>query len=271
MISTAPDADWPDGLLAAVEDAGLNATAPPQQRWLDGWLVRTWPGSARRSRCINALGTGRRPLADRVSEAERLCRTQAVPLLFRITPFTQPPDLQGALATLGFQAVDLSWVMVTDRLEPRRGNDPPGLERVSHETFAEIVGAMRGTPSSDRTLLATRLHRAPVEHLGFVLRPSPEAPPSACGQVVLDGPLAGLYDVVVAASERGRGWGRRLCHMLLDVAAAQGAQRAYLQVDAANVPARALYRELGFRDAYTYHYLERAGDPTPPHAHPAPA
>ena len=28
-----------EALLSRVEDAGLNASAPPQQRWLDGWLL----------------------------------------------------------------------------------------------------------------------------------------------------------------------------------------------------------------------------------------
>ena len=30
----------PAALLSRIEDAGLNASAPPQQRWLDGWIVR---------------------------------------------------------------------------------------------------------------------------------------------------------------------------------------------------------------------------------------
>lgn len=41
--------------LSRIEDAGLNASAPPQQRWLDGWLLRYCPGKAKRARCINAL------------------------------------------------------------------------------------------------------------------------------------------------------------------------------------------------------------------------
>jgi ribosomal protein S18 acetylase RimI-like enzyme len=34
----------------------------------------------------------------------------------------------------------------------------------------------------------------------------------------------------------------------------RGAKTAYLQVDAVNVPARALYDRMGFIDAYAYHY-----------------
>jgi hypothetical protein len=36
-------------LLRRVEDAGLNASAPPQQLWMHGWLVRFSPGKAKRA------------------------------------------------------------------------------------------------------------------------------------------------------------------------------------------------------------------------------
>ena len=51
--------------LARIEDAGLNASAPAQQRLLDGWLLRFSPGKAKRARCINALSAGRLPLAEK--------------------------------------------------------------------------------------------------------------------------------------------------------------------------------------------------------------
>jgi ribosomal protein S18 acetylase RimI-like enzyme len=47
---------------------------------------------------------------------------------------------------------------------------------------------------------------------------------------------------------------------LLDRARRSGARIAYLQVDAANAPARRIYDRLGFRDAYSYHYRTPAAD-----------
>ena len=48
MAAAPADEDLPFDatLLSRVEDAGLNASAPPQQRWLDGWLIRFSPGKA---------------------------------------------------------------------------------------------------------------------------------------------------------------------------------------------------------------------------------
>jgi ribosomal protein S18 acetylase RimI-like enzyme len=36
----------------------------------------------------------------------------------------------------------------------------------------------------------------------------------------------------------------------------QGARVGYLQVEADNAPARAIYRRLGFADAFAYHYRQ---------------
>ena len=57
-----------------------------------------------------------------------------------------------------------------------------------------------------------------------------------------------------APAVRGRGLSRRLCALLLAQAREQGARIAYLQVDADNHAARAVYHRLGFADAFAYHY-----------------
>jgi ribosomal-protein-alanine N-acetyltransferase len=57
-----------------------------------------------------------------------------------------------------------------------------------------------------------------------------------------------LLNVAVHADHRGTSIGRRLLEHVLDDGRATGARVVYLEVRAGNVPARRLYRRLGFRD-----------------------
>jgi GNAT superfamily N-acetyltransferase len=248
-------------LLSRIEDAGLNASAPPQQVWLDGWLVRFSPGKAKRSRCINAVASGRLPLVARMEHCERIYRDAGLPLFVRITPFTRPATLDDWLAGRGFHRVDETRVMVATEIpeQPEAIDSAYSLERLSHDDFAEQVGTMRASPVGQRAAHAERLAQSPVPYQGWVLRTRDDGTIVVCGQMATDAELVGLYDVFTHPDHRGQGLARRLCALLLARARAQGARVAYLQVDAANLPARAIYRRLGFVDAYAYHY--RAADP----------
>jgi GNAT superfamily N-acetyltransferase len=240
-----------DPFLSRVEDAGLNASAPPEQRWLDGWLLRFSPGKARRARCINAVADGRLPLAERLHLAEAAYREAGLPLILRCTPFTRPPDLEANVAQRGWRAFDDTRVMLRRDLRPA---DPDRLapQPVSGQDYAEIVGALRGSPVAQRQAHARRLLASPVPYEGFVVRDGDQV--LACGQFAREADLVGLYDVFVAPDARGRGLARRLCAWLLDRALARGARHAYLQVEGDNHAARAVYHRLGFSDAYAYHY-----------------
>src|SRR3954471_19177261 len=93
-------------LLARVEEAGLNASAPPQQLLIDGWLVRFCPGKAKRARCVNAISPGRLPLADKLALCQQIYDAADLPLFLRMTPFSAPPELDAELDRLGLRRVD---------------------------------------------------------------------------------------------------------------------------------------------------------------------
>jgi hypothetical protein len=101
-----------EALLCRVEDAGINASAPPQQRWMDGWLVRYNPGKAKRARCINAVAAGRLPVADKLRLAAQVFEEAQLPMVVRMTPFSQPSGLDAHLAGAGFGQIDDTRVMV---------------------------------------------------------------------------------------------------------------------------------------------------------------
>jgi ribosomal-protein-alanine N-acetyltransferase len=98
----------------------------------------------------------------------------------------------------------------------------------------------------------------------------------ALGQVMAD--QAELLTIAVAPEDRRQGLGRRLLGAFLSACAARGAETVFLDVDAGNAPALALYHSEGFlevgrRRAY-YHapdgrstdalVLRRAARPAPP-------
>jgi ribosomal protein S18 acetylase RimI-like enzyme len=254
-------ARFPAALLSRVEDAGLNASAPPQQRWIDGWLVRFSAGKAKRARCVNAVAVGQLPVAEKLALCQQVFDEARLPLIVRITPMSQPRTLDAWLESEGLRSFDDTRVMILADLshpdaEPL--DDDVSLQRVGHSAFAQIVGQLRGSPLSQQQAHAQRLELAPVPFEGWVLRRTGESAVLACGQTAAEADMVGLYDVFTASHERNQGWARRLCAELLRRAHRIGARTAYLQVDASNVAARSVYRRLGFADGYAYHYRTAA-------------
>lgn len=255
---TGLSADVDPGLLARIEDAGLNASAPPQQLWVDGWLLRYSQGKAKRARCVNAVALGLRPVQEKLAECAKVLAAVGLPLIFRITPFTLPGTLDAQLAAQGLVRFDHTRVMVLDDLNAIESPAPKpecSIREIALEPFAQRVGALRGSPLSQRQAHAQRLANAPVPFTAFELRVRDEV--LACGQFAIEGELVGLYDIFTAPNARGRGLARRLCQRLLVMARDRGAAHAYLQVDSDNAAARAVYLGLGFIDGYSYHYRTR--------------
>ncbi len=246
-------------LLSRIEDAGLNASAPPQQLWLDGWLVRFSPGKAKRARCVNAVAAGHLPIDDRLRACEAVFAEAGLPMIVRITPFTLPQELDALLDSQGLHRFDDTRVMALAHL-PASAIEavlPAGAEvhSIGLEAFAQRVGGLRGSPLSQRQAHGQRLQNSPVPFHAFELHVESEL--VACGQFAIEGALVGLYDVFTAPNARGRGYAGALCRHLLQLAHTRGANHAYLQVEGDNHAARAVYRRLGFADAYAYHYRTR--------------
>lgn len=241
-------------LLAPIEDAGLNASAPTQQRWLGGWLLRLAPGKSRRTRCVDALAVGPLPLDEVLQRAEASYMQSGLPFIVRITPFSQPAELDARLAARGHARIDDVRVMVRTGLGGVQASASQALafESLGHGAFAQALGALRESPLASSQAHAERLRTSAVPYSGVLLRD--QGVPVACGQYALEDDLVGLYDIYTAEPFRGRGLAGLVCEHLLRQAHVRGARTAYLQVDACNKAARGVYARLGFRDAYAFHY-----------------
>ena len=253
--------------LARIEDAGINASAPREQLWIDGWLVRFSPGKAKRARCIQAVAAGRSSLEAKLDRCLPVYTQAGLQPYVRITPFSQPARLDFELAQLGWETVDDTRVMVLERdgrataiadsvtaaaTRDRPPNDV-SVRPASHGAFCAWVGTARRSSEREIRAHVERVAASPVPYrpwLAFTI----DGKVVAGGQLVREGDVAGLYDVYTVESQRGRGRAEAVCRALLEQAIAEGARIAYLQVDAGNEAARRIYRRLGFVDAYAYHY-----------------
>ena len=150
-------ANLPITLLSRVEEAGINSSAPLQQRWVDGWLLRFSPGKAKRARCILAVADSYLPLAERLALCAAVLAEAGLPMVVRITPFGRPEGLDASLAELVYEVLGDTRVMVATQwpvqFEPLpvavgwSGLDTPLLPKPSAACVDQPRASVRRRPS----------------------------------------------------------------------------------------------------------------------------
>jgi len=246
-----------DGVDALrIEEAALNALQTQRQLFFDGWLLRLSPGSAKRARSVNPHFSSSLPVDAKIDRCETIYAAAGLPALFRITPFCKPPEIDDALDRRGYVAFDrtLVQVMRVDAPPPVRVDDPT-IASVPAVEFVDAVAAMRSSTQVQRDAHFERLSNTPLATHFVVARVDGRT--VACGQVALDGRIAGIYDMVTAPAFRRHGLAAAIVGVLAGWASQCGASHAFLQVTDDNDAALAVYAKFGFRTLYTYHYRAR--------------
>lgn len=238
-----------------IEEAGLNALQTQRQLFYDGWLLRVSAGKAKRARSVNPHFGSTLPLQQKILHCESVFAQHGLPILFRITPFVQPADLEAALAARGYVAFEETLVQARSldgAPEVPECASGVSLAAPDARAFVDAVAELRRSAPAQREAHFERLAQSPLGKRFVVVREGPRVVCTA--QVAVEGELAGIYDVVTAEDARGRGHATLACAWLLSWAWQHGAHAAYLQVSADNAPALSIYRRLGFTTLYTYHY-----------------
>jgi len=237
-----------------LEELGLNSSAPPGQLLFDGWLLRLWPGQAKRARSVNAVYRSSRPLGDKIAYCERLYASHGLPTIFRITPFSQPPDLDAELARRAYPRFETTVVEAATI-------DPAQLPASVAQTlelapWVEAVGNLRGSNAVYRQSHLARLQNTLLPMRALALWHNGAV--AATGLTIVEDSWAGLFDIVTDATLRRRGFGEQIVQGLLTAAWDMGARQSYLQASVDNTPARALYARYGFQEQYQYWYRGHA-------------
>jgi len=217
----------------------------------DGWVLRFADGYTKRANSVNPHFGSSLPLAEKIATCERVYAEHSLPTVFRLTGFSEPADLDEALDDAGYTTFDQTLVLVG-----RPGRIETDGQRRVHRVDLDgwLPGFDRLKPLEPDRRAAHHRIVATSEGRPFYAMIEDAAGPIACGLGLLVEDAVGLFDLQVDAAHRRRGHATAIVEAILDWAAVEGAQTAYLQVHRRNDAARALYRGFGFETAYPYWY-----------------
>jgi GNAT superfamily N-acetyltransferase len=233
-----------------VEETCLNAWPALREGLLDGWLLRFSEGLTRRANSANPLG----PVFDaNMPTCEALYRRAGLPTIFRILSLIDD-SVDEHLAAAGYTAEGESCVLygAIEGIETMCDPHVRLLDQPTAVWCAEM--ATRQNHSPEQAAIYQRIVGQIVIPTAFAVLVD-EGAPVALAYVALHKNLLCYESLITNATQRRRGYGRRIVTALAAWGKDQGATGACLEVEAHNAPARALYDAVGLkRELYRYHY-----------------
>jgi len=247
------DFELDHGLADALEPISARGWPPRELVQLGGWRLQASDGFSGRANACWPIGAPDRSMSAAITAVEAWYQARKLAPIFRPADIPQTGPLRQALAEQGY-APRTPTLMMTGLLTP---GDAAGvaLSPDPDEGFSSVFLAGAPSPGAAAERIDT-LTRIPAPRA--FARIDRDGAAVAIGAVAIEAGWAGFFGMRTLAEHRRQGLARAVLTGLTDFALAAGATRAYLQVEAANSPAVALYQRLGFRTAYEYRYWERA-------------
>ncbi len=235
------------------ERTGINALPSLRTVFDRSWIVRiargTGGASMKRANSVTCLDPDDGDdVPARIAWIEAIYRRFHLPAMFRVTPLT-PPALDAALTERGYPAEDERIVLRAELTPPLRAlkdgfADQPAVGMVRVVAHHDDAAAPRRDPRIDRVAGASRRSIRCCGTRAPRLRGAGDDRRALCRDFRhLDDPAA-----------RRAGLARQIMFESMTAAASRGARTAWLQLPAANTAALALYRSLGFGEAYRYRF-----------------
>jgi ribosomal protein S18 acetylase RimI-like enzyme len=236
-------------------DSLMNQGWPAEAKTeLDGWLLRRNRGVTLRA---NSVLPASAPfdLGRALDYVENLYGAHGIRPSFQVSPAAQPTDLDTQLEARGYQVVNPTLVQcaeVADVLAKLPGETAEvNISSAPDDDWMDFWWRVDGKGGSDQKGVARQI----LDRGRALYAVIPSAGPvKAIGRLALVDDSAGLYCLAVDERFRRQGLALAVIRALLQEATTLGIHWVWLQVVAANEPAKALYDRLGFRTVSQYHY-----------------
>lgn len=252
MKATLKDSD-----IEAIERATIAAVAPEVSEELDGWLLPFGDGSIQRAKA--AVPLHREPVdAATLDRIEDRYRSRGFKPLLRLADAPCFDGLRAELQRRGYTEHTPTCVQLGSAQRMREvmaaGATPADVDNAPDDAWASMFLG-EGFDPVDGAYRVKVLSRSKGMRYASVREGGRTV---AAGAMAFGHGWASVHGMRTEKAMRGRGLAGRVLTGLADAALSQGFDRVFLQVDAENPPALALYRRAGFETCWTYSYWRLA-------------
>ena len=241
-----------------IEHATLRAWPARETEERDGWFHLAAAGVTGRVNACWPLSWRGGDIDTAIDGVEAWYAARGLAPRFKLTDGAfAPADLPITLARRGYASTMHTLIMTLSLARPGVAKLLDGVILSDHMPPAFDQALRQSTPDVDeleeRRAIALR---APAP-AAFAVR-GDENGPLAVGMSAVAGELAGIFLMRTAPIARQQGHAQQILRALLAWASGHGAVNAFLQVDADNEPAVALYEREGFETLTSYCFWRRA-------------
>lgn len=240
-----------DDAIARLETSTRDAVAPPAHENLDGWLLSYDSSTVGRAKSAAPL----RHHSLSPSALPAICARyteRGLKPVFRLADVAGLADVQAELRRLGFAPTQPTLVQVAPTAVVAALGDPATVSwsPTPTEDWASVYTA----PGFDPVDGQHRVQALSRGQHGVYATVVQQGQALCAGTAVYSQGWASLHGLRTVVSARGQGLARQLMACLAQEALQRGLTETFLQVEAENTAALALYQRAGFVTAWRYHY-----------------
>jgi ribosomal protein S18 acetylase RimI-like enzyme len=240
--------------IEAIERATVAAVSPQAQEEIDGWLLPFDTGTVGRAKSAVPLAHSA-PDAGVIGDVESRYAARGMPVMWRLPELAAFDAFAQQLQAMGYQPGKPTHVQTAAVLRVMEISQGPFAQTAARPDagWASVFVGEGFDPVDGASRVAT-LSRAPGA-LFASIREGDET--IAAGMGGFSHGWASVHGMRTAQHCRGRRLAGRVLATLAQAAKSRGIERIFLQVEAHNAAALALYQRAGFATAWTYSYWKK--------------
>jgi predicted GNAT family acetyltransferase len=237
-------------LVRRYEILTLNTAPALTEHTINGWRLRASGTDTRRSNSATCLDHVDAPHYETIDAIEAWFASHRQERVFRMTDLLTPPGMDTALAERGYQyAIDCHFMTRPIAAIKSTVSTVP-FKEISLEAGTTLLHELKSMDPAKAQIELARQQLWQGKQRFLMLEIDDE--PAAIGLGRIEDEHVGIFSMHTAAKFRGQGFAGALLDQLSRWGADEGAHTSFLQVEADNSVAMAVYEKAGFVPAYSY-------------------